>query len=204
MEQEIKFKTIRRKAAWPAIVIILLLGMGTGVWFFIYKNGHGQSDLTSTSPSPSLNDGIYRGRGMTFKYPKDWNVKEKDGVAGFLTSASIEVLRGEKGGEDSGYYDISWESRPNPRQLSLKEFAAEFDPQIGSYTRSNTLEIDGREAIYYGDTEEESTHFPVLTVFIKKNDREIVVGTLHWFYDLKNENLAPVFDRILSTLKFDG
>jgi len=49
---------------------------------------------------------------------------------------------------------------------------------------------------------EQADQFPVLLIFVKKNDQQIVLITLHWFYDLAQNGLAPVFDTLISTLSW--
>lgn len=207
MAIEIKFKATKRSKVFGFLVIFTLIVLGSGGAWWFYHHQENSSSQKNALPTDDLKTEykIFKKFGLSFEYPRNWVVKERSSDLAFIASGSLNTLRNEKGGEDSGYADILLENKNNPRHLSLEEFAKEYDAfsSFDNYEKKANISIASREAVYYADTEENADQFPVLIVLIKKNPEEVTILSLHWFYDLKNKNLAPIFDRILSTLKFD-
>ena len=206
MPDELKFKlTKRQRSIWPVGAVLVLILAGAAAWFLSsHRPKPSDQPAQVVTDDPTITTKKFHKFGFSLEYPKTWKVNEKELAVDFIASASLDVLRKEKGGEKTDYADVTFEVKPNLRQLSLKEFADDQNKELfASYSKTDPLEISGHEAIYYGNTEEEANRFPVLIVLIKKNDQEVVMASLRWFYDLKDNNLAPLFDEVLTTFRFD-
>lgn len=205
MDMEVEFQPIKkRRQIWLFIVFMILLGAGLA--WLIFNQRLAYPPLSSSDPSsesPPANNKNYRSEkfDLAFDYPEDWTVNEKEDALGLVSSASLWTMSKDRGGINPEYTDITVEWRENTEKLSLEDFAQKYDAGLSEkYGHKKTIKIAGKKALDFRDTIENADQFPVLLIFIKKSDEQIVLITLHWFFDLGQNNLAPIFDTLISTL----
>lgn len=205
MEAEIKFQPIKkRKQIWLFIVFMILLGAGSA-WLMWNKSLEYSrlSVLDSSSPYPSANLKSYRSEkfGVSFDYPADWLVNEKDQGLGLVSSSSLRAMAKDRGGINPEYADITVELKNNDEKLSLEDFARKYDAGLSvEYSQKKTIKIAGKRTLYFRDTLEDADQFPVALIFIKQSNAQVLRVSLHWFFDLEQNHLAPVFDTLITTL----
>ena len=206
MEADIKFQPVKKqKTVWLGVLFVALFVGGSG--WLIENQRLAYPPLNSPAPSPgySAENKPYQSEKMdiAFDYPSDWMVNEKEGMLGLVSSSSLQVMSKDRGGVNPDYADINIELKDNSEKLSLEDYVQKYDADLAEkYSQKKTTRIAGKKALYFRDTVEQADQFPVLLIFVKKNDQQIVLITLHWFYDLAQNGLAPVFDTLISTLSW--
>lgn len=207
MEAEIKFQPVKkRKLMGWFIVFMVLLGAGSA-WLMWNKSLEYPllSPLDSPSPYPSAHHKPYRSEkfGVSFDYPADWLANEKENGLGLVSSSSLRAMAKDRGGVNAAYADLTIELKENPAKLSLKDFVQKDDAGLsGKFSHKKTVRIAGKKALLFRDSPENADQFPVVLIFIKKNNEQVLRVSLHWFFDLEQNNLAPVFDTLITTLTF--
>lgn len=186
------------------IVFMVLLGVGLA-WLMWNKLLEYPllSALDASSTPPLAYNKSYRSEkfGVSFDYPADWLVNEKENGLGLVSSSSLRVMAKDRGGVNPAYADMTIELKDNLAQLSLKDFAQKYDAGLSrKFSHKKMVRIAGKKALLFRDTLESVDQFPVVLIFIKKNNEQVLLVSLHWFFDLEQNNLAPVFDTLITTL----
>lgn len=186
------------------IVFMVLLGAGFA-WLIWNKQLEYPllSALNSSSSYSSANNKPYRSEkfAISFDYPSDWVINEKESMLGLVSSASLRMMSKDRGGINPEYADITIELEDNGQKLSLENFAQKYETGLSEkYSQKKAIKMAGKQALLFRDTIEGADQFPVVLIFVKKSDEQVALITLHWFYDLEQNALAPIFDTLISTL----